>query len=47
MTAALLIAAAALAVPIFMMLEMDQPYGGIVKIPSTSLHVALEQLGES
>jgi hypothetical protein len=47
MAAALLIAAGALAVPIFMMLEMDQPYGGIVKIPSTSLRVALEQLGES
>ncbi len=47
MTAALLIAAVALAVPIFMMLEMDQPYGGIVKIPSTSLRVALEQLGET
>jgi hypothetical protein len=47
MAAALLIAAGALAVPIFMMLEMDQPYGGIVKIPSTSLRVALEQLGQS
>jgi hypothetical protein len=47
MAAALLIAAVALAVPIFMMLEMDQPYGGIVKIPSTSLRVALEQLGEN
>jgi hypothetical protein len=47
MTASLLIAAAALAVPIFMMLEMDQPYGGIVKIPSTSLRVALDQLGGS
>ena len=35
----------ALAVPIFMMLEMDQPYGGLVKIPSTSLRVALDQLG--
>ena len=47
MTAALLVAAAALAVPIFMMLEMDQPYGGVVKIPSTSLRVALDQLGGS
>jgi hypothetical protein len=47
MTAALLIAALALAVPIFMMLEMDQPYGGSVKIPSTSLRVALDQLGQS
>jgi hypothetical protein len=47
MTAALLIAALALAIPIFMMLEMDQPYGGLVKIPSTSLRVALDQLGRS
>uniref|UniRef100_A0A5Q5CPI5 DUF4239 domain-containing protein n=1 Tax=Mycobacterium sp. (strain JLS) TaxID=164757 RepID=A0A5Q5CPI5_MYCSJ len=45
--AALLVAALALAGPIFMMLEMDQPYGGMVKIPSTSLRVALEQLGGS
>ncbi|ULE33457.1 bestrophin-like domain [Mycobacterium sp. IDR2000157661] len=45
--AALLIAALALAGPIFMMLEMDQPYGGVVKIPSTSLRVALDQLGQS
>jgi len=29
------------------MLEMDQPYGGLVKIPSTSLRVALDQLGTS
>jgi hypothetical protein len=45
--AALLVAAIALAGPIFMMLEMDQPYGGLVKIPSTSLRVALDQLGRS
>ncbi|MEO3756816.1 hypothetical protein ABGB19_00780 [Mycobacterium sp. B14F4] len=45
--AALLIAALTLAGPIFMMLEMDQPYGGMVKIPSTSLRVALDQLGRS
>lgn len=45
--AALLVAALALAGPIFMMLEMDQPYGGLVKIPSTSLRVALDQLGRS
>ena len=46
-TAALLVAALTLAGPIFMMLEMDQPYGGLVKIPSTSLRVALDQLGAS
>lgn len=45
--AALLVAAFALAGPIFMMLEMDQPYGGLVKIPSTSLRVALDQMGRS
>ena len=45
--AALLVAALAIAGPIFMMLEMDQPYGGLVKIPSTSLRVALDQLGTS
>jgi hypothetical protein len=45
--AALLIAALTLAGPIFMMLEMDQPYGGLVKIPSTSLRVALDQLGKA
>ena len=45
--AALFVAALALAGPIFLMLEMDQPYGGLVKIPSTSLRVALDQLGRS
>lgn len=45
--AALLVAAIALAGPIFMMLEMDQPYGGLVKIPSTSLRVALDEMGRS
>jgi hypothetical protein len=45
--AALLVAAFALAGPIFMMLEMDQPYGGLVKIPSSSLRVAVDQLGRS
>jgi hypothetical protein len=45
--AALLVAALTLAGPIFMMLEMDQPYGGLVKIPSTSLRVAFDQLGRS
>lgn len=47
MTAALLVAAAALAVPIFLMFEMEQPYGGVVKIPSTSLKVALDELGST
>lgn len=46
-TAAFLVAAVALSGSIFMILEMDQPYGGVVKIPSTSLRVALDQLGRS
>lgn len=45
--AALLVAALALAGPIFMILETDQPYGGLVKIPSSSLRVALDQMGGS
>ena len=45
--AALFVAALALAAPIFMMFETDQPYGGLVKIPSTSLRIALDQLGRS
>ena len=30
-----------------MILEMDQPYSGVVKIPSTALRIALDQLGRS
>lgn len=43
--AALGIAAFGLAGAIFMILEVDQPYGGMVRIPSTSLSIALDQLG--
>jgi hypothetical protein len=46
-TAALFVAALGLSGAIFMILEMDQPYHGLVKIPSTSLRVALDQLGRS
>ncbi len=46
-TAALFVAALGLAGAIFMVLEMDQPYRGVVKIPSTSLRIALDQLGRS
>ena len=46
-TAALFVAALGLAGAIFMILEMEQPYGGVVKIPSTSLRIALDQLGRS
>jgi hypothetical protein len=44
-TAALFVAALALSGAVFMILEMDQPYSGVVKIPSTGLRIALEQLG--
>jgi len=43
--AALGIAAFGLAGAIFMILEVDQPYDGMVRIPSTSLSIALDQLG--
>ena len=46
-TAALFVAALGLAGAIFMILEMDQPYRGVVKIPSTALRIALDQLGRS
>src|SRR3954451_3130704 len=43
--AALFVTALALAGAVFMILEMEQPYQGVVKIPSTSLRIALDQLG--
>lgn len=43
--AALGIAAFGLAGAIFMILEVDQPYDGMVRIPSTPLSIALDQLG--
>ena len=45
--AALFVAALGLAGAVFMILEMEQPYQGVVKIPSTSLRIALDQLGRS
>jgi hypothetical protein len=45
--AALLVAALGLAGAIFMIVEMDQPYRGVAKIPSTSLRIALDQLGRN
>jgi hypothetical protein len=45
--AALFVAALGLAGAIFMILEMDQPYSGVAKIPSTSLRIALDQLGRN
>ena len=43
--AALFVTALGLAGAVFMILEMEQPYQGVVKIPSTSLRIALDQLG--
>jgi hypothetical protein len=45
--AALLVASVGLSGAVFMILEMDQPYDGLVKIPSTSLRLALDQLGRA
>jgi hypothetical protein len=44
--AALFVAALGLSGALFMIVEMDQPYQGLVKIPSTSLRTALDQLGQ-
>src|SRR5262249_34672853 len=46
-TVALFIAALGLAGAVFMILEMEQPYQGGVRIPSTSMRIALDQLGGS
>jgi hypothetical protein len=46
-TVALFIAALGLAGAVFMILEMEQPYQGVVRIPSTSMRIALDQLGGS
>ncbi len=46
-TAAFFVAALALSGSIFMILEMDQPYDGMIKIPSTSWRIALDQLGRT
>jgi hypothetical protein len=43
---ALGVAAFGLAGAIFMIMEVDQPYDGLVRIPSTSLTIALDQLGK-
>jgi type II secretory pathway pseudopilin PulG len=44
-TAALFVAALSVAGSIFLILEMDQPYSGLIKISSAPLRTALEQLG--
>ena len=45
-TAALLVAALSVAGSIYLILEMDQPYGGLIKISSAPVRTALEQLGK-
>jgi hypothetical protein len=44
-TAALLVAALSVAGSVYLILEMDQPYSGLIKISSAPLRAALEQLG--
>jgi hypothetical protein len=43
--AALFVAALSVAGSIYLILEMDQPYSGLIKISSAPLRAALEQLG--
>ena len=44
-TAALFVAALSVAGSIYLVLEMDQPYSGLIKLSSTPLRIALDQLG--
>ena len=44
-TAALFVAALSVAGSIFLILEMDRPYSGLVKISSAPLRTALAELG--
>jgi hypothetical protein len=44
-TAALFVAALSVAGSIYLILEMDQPYSGLIKLSSAPLRTALEQLG--
>ena len=45
-TAALFVAALSVAGSIYLILEMDQPYGGLIKVSNAPLRSALEQLGK-
>ena len=40
------VAALSVAGSVYLILEMDQPYGGLVKISSAPLRAALQQLGQ-
>jgi uncharacterized membrane protein len=43
--ASLFLSALSVAGSIYLILELDQPYGGLIKISSVPLQMALEQLG--
>lgn len=43
--AALLVCAASVACAVFLIVDLDQPFDGLVKVPSTSLRDALSKLG--
>ena len=43
--AALFVSALSVASSIYLVLELDQPYSGLIKISSVPLRVALDQLG--
>jgi hypothetical protein len=43
---ALLVCSLSIAGAVFLILEMDEPFGGLLQIPSAPMHDALEQLGE-
>jgi len=45
-TAALFVAALSVAGSIYLILEMDQPYSGLIKISSAPVRAALQQLGQ-
>ena len=45
-TAALLVAALSVAGSVYLILEMDQPYSGLIKISSAPLRAAFQQLGQ-
>ena len=45
-TAALFVAALSVAGSIYLILEMDQPYRGLIKISSAPLRIALQELGQ-
>jgi len=43
--AALLVCALSVAASIYLIVEMDQPYGGLIKISSAPLRTVLDQIG--